>query len=322
MGSTSAAENTDTSTAENTDKPIEIEVNAMTETDDVNNDEDPGKKEEDETISCLDKIQRQFGSALQIMLYCSWALHYHVFICLNIPWAFAGYLLEDNDEPVNQACACCWAFCCCGLLFFLCLMVSPFATPFVVVYLINEVGGFYDEVQSWQAAYCIWGCSCGFLFYISLVVGDGFTNWLLWPFGIQAKKTSGTVAWLIPLVAAAISIVVGFCANYGLEKRYILDCDESYTEGICYGTLCCLPVSSHDLQEGTRFMGDLASNILAVWAVVKSIGYFICKHDDEMELEDQGQTQFMKYFSSMNMSKSMNRKQMEESIKSAEAGQV
>jgi len=172
-------------------------------------------------------------------------------------------------------------------------LLSMFATPFVVsIYLINDVFEVYPEIQSWQISYIIWGCSCGALCTIGLICTIKehqtlFQNGILYPFGISVQNQSDTSLWVVPLVSMAVSIVGGFFANYALAERHLLKCDPSFTEGLCHDGLCCLPISSHEITESSRFLGDLASNILAGWAVVSGMAYFIIKNDEEVEADDQ-----------------------------------
>jgi len=88
-------------------------------------------------------------------------------------------------------------------------------------------------------------------------------------------------------VSMAIAIVGGFFANYALAERHLLKCDPSFTEGLCHDGLCCLPISSHEITESSRFLGDLASNILAGWAIVSGMAFFIIKYDDEVDADDK-----------------------------------
>jgi len=174
-------------------------------------------------------------------------------------------------------------------------LLSMFATPFVVsIYLINDVFEVYPEIQSWQISYIIWGCSCGALCTIGLICTIKehqtlFQNGILYPFGISVQNQSDTSLWVVPLVSMAVSIVGGFFANYALAERHLLKCDPSFTEGLCHDGLCCLPISSHEITESSRFLGDLASNILAGWAVVSGIAYFIIKNDDEVVADDKSE---------------------------------
>merc|ERR1719203_1482904 len=206
-------------------------------------------------------------------------------------------------------------------IIFLILSLSAIMTPLIVVYFLNSQWfDVYDELQSWQGSYCIWGFSCGILilifainslFRINKKFVEKLEDWLLFPFGIvvaredkdgnkKKGKRKRAWPWLIPLVSVAVSIVIGFILNFAFEERFLLQCNDSYDgdadldHGICYehgeDVFCCRPKSSHNPQEGTRFLGDLASNILAAWAVVRAIGYFICIYDQGLDVKDKAQS--------------------------------
>merc|ERR1712130_315086 len=119
-----------------------------------------------------------------------------------------------------------------------------------------------------------------------------FQSLLLWPFGCSAGPDDHVLEWLIPLVSFAIAIVGGFFANYALDERYLLQCDPTYTDGMCFEELCCQPVGSHEITESNRFLGDLASNILAGWGVVKALTYFILQNDQNVSLKESTKSLF------------------------------
>ena len=258
----------------------------------------------------LNRLPRRLGKFLRASLFLSWGLNLHVFLCCCLPCAICVFNEVDSLEN------CCEYFMALFAISWMC------ATPFVVtLYLINEVGDFYPEVQSWQISYCVWGCSCGLLCLVAFIcdkkgIIHKFQNWILWPFGIQVNNNAGillhlffmtisyhihhtlfyanriyctfseTSVWAIPLVSVAVAIVGGFVANYALEQRFLLNCGSSYSEGMCYHDVCCQPVGSHQFVESGRFVGDFASNILAAWGVVKGLAYFIVIHDKSVQYED------------------------------------
>jgi len=237
----------------------------------------------------LNRLPRRLGKFLQRALHLSWALHLHLFLCCVFPCIYCVgiYRARTCIEYSTIAFS----------------ILSMFTTPFVVtLYLINEVGDFYPEVQSWQVSYCVWGCSCGVLSIIGLIckekgIVSKFQNWILWPFGISVSNDAHTSIWAIPLVSVAVSIVGGFVANYALEQRFLLNCGSSYSEGMCYHDVCCQPVGSHQFVESGRFVGDFASNILAAWGVVKGLAYFIVTHDKSVRYEDSAGAKFKEMYS-------------------------
>lgn len=281
---------------------IDIDTTKVQMDVEVSKESSSNKENDAETKNSREAITKRIGKGLKYMLWASWFLHYHVLLCCLIPTVFALYLWDEEDETLWASILACF---CCSWLFVPVAFLSPCATPIAVTILINDVGDFYEEIQSWQVTYIIWGTSCGALLYAILygaqrdIDQSTIENWLLWPFGIKVKESDAAWIWLVPLVSIAVAIVGGFIANYILAKRYLLDCDESYTTGRCYDGMCCRLVSSHDVRESSRFLGDLASNILAAWGVVKATAYFICVHDDEFKAEDQEKTKFMQLLSTV-----------------------
>ena len=59
-----------------------------------------------------------------------------------------------------------------------------------------------------------------------------------------------------------------------------MKCNEG-SQDICFETDygCCDILSSHDWNNVYAFMGGLASNILAMWGMIKMLGYLIVHAD-------------------------------------------
>jgi len=246
-------------------------------------------EEEGKIKKLLGKAKEKLGKFLQYALYATWVLHFHALILLCCPMVFCCESCISNLGLCGE---------CVEMLIVLMAFSFMFATPYVVtLYLINEVGGLYPEVQSWQISYCIWSTSCGILMMILIIGGQKsksrrefqhfFQNLILKPFGARSGSDDDIIMWLVPLVSFAIAIVGGFFANYALDERYLLKCDPTYTDGMCFEELCCRPIGSHEVAESSRFAGDLASNILAGWGVVKGLTYFILMNDHKVDAGKQ-----------------------------------
>ena len=208
-------------------------------------------------------------------------LHMHIFLCFGFCVGIKGH--ENASEIV--------------------LNLGILTTPPIAVFLINNVGDFYPEIQSWEISWIIWGV-CVFLIGISECVWirhssserqtaiHEFGKVLLSPFGIIAKDIGGMYSYICPLVAVAPSIVGGYIANFFLEIKYYLDCDPSYNDisNICEneGTpneVCCITFTSH--QEWIEFLPQLASSSLAAWGAVKVLGTFLVATDDAVVVVEE-----------------------------------
>lgn len=228
------------------------------------------------------------GKSLKILILAIYYVHANVFACCGyfLLWFFDDY------------CATIAAF----------ILISPgtAVTTSVVVYLLNDVVGLYDELQSWQVAYILWGAFCclGLMTpeICSIVqrkgedeawkVRETFDKFLLYPFGVKAVYAGNSCVWTLPLVSCAPALVGGFIANFIFEERHILECDKSYNvfSNICEENVCCIVISSHD--NWINFITKLASSIIAGWGIVKSVGFFITTYgDDGVETEDETKTQ-------------------------------
>merc|ERR1719242_1187291 len=117
-------------------------------------------------------------------------------------------------------------------------------------------------------------------------------KWLLKPFGVNpSQQSQRSIFWSIPLVSLAPSMVAGFLANFFLETKYLIACDQSLFDPIsdvCFHEegVCCMVISSH--TKPITFLASMASTILAAWGVVKGIGLLICSAEGyETEEEEK-----------------------------------
>jgi len=234
---------------------------------------------------------KHLGTGLRYLIIAIWALHIHVFWCFTFcVCIIAGGIYDDTDDTPF------WII----LLVFMWFPMGTAVTPAIVVFLINSVGGFYDEIQSWEVAYISWGACCTLFYGPVLVVAakdssaagallDALSKFLLYPFGIRPRDAGDSIVWSSPLVSVAPSLVSGFFANFILQPKYFLECNEAYgpisDPDSCFndGAICCVAISSH--TEPAGFFAGLASTVLAAWGVVKIIGHFICLHDDEVKFD-------------------------------------
>merc|ERR1719242_1832036 len=116
-------------------------------------------------------------------------------------------------------------------------------------------------------------------------------KWLLKPFGVNpSQQSQRSIFWSIPLVSLAPSMVAGFLANFFLETKYLIACDQSLFDPIsdvCFHEegVCCMVISSH--TKPITFLASMASTILAAWGVVKGIGLLICSAYDYQTEEEE-----------------------------------
>ncbi len=105
---------------------------------------------------------------------------------------------------------------------------------------------------------------------ILLIIGIDFGGWDIDDVG-NNQDTLGlfVVLMIFPSLASILpAAIVGFITNFIFEEKFLLKCNENVLEK-------CEIVSSHELENSYAFVGGLASNIIAVWAIIRIIGYFI-----------------------------------------------
>lgn len=163
-----------------------------------------------------------------------------------------------------------------------------FTVPALVVYFAFLDSGAYDEIQSWHIFYITWGASIGIMCVITSFLNkkqqSKFDNFLWSVIGVEATDTGkgyDDPSWFI--VACLPAVVAGFIANYILEEKFLLECDND-TGDICFedGRGCCVVISSHKLENFYDFMGGLFSNILAAYAFIRICGWILALGDLEM----------------------------------------
>jgi len=99
-------------------------------------------------------------------------------------------------------------------------------------------------------------------------------------FGVGCILLFPSIASLLP------SAIIGFIANFVLEEKFVLKCNEGFAnEGtnLCSedGSGCCQVISSHNVWNAQDFVGGLASNILATWAIIRICGYLLVNASSE-----------------------------------------
>ena len=192
-------------------------------------------------------------------------------------------------------------------------------TPFIIVYIVLldavDYDGWKGEIQSWMIGYIIWGIFT-FILISMFLYGAVFArnkaeaqslifqkciDWLLWIIGVQFNLKGAAdirdfgadvalfIVFVFPAVAAILPCaIVGFIANYVLEEKFELKCSEDITnDDLCFedgGYGCCEVISSHDFINSYSFMGGLASNILATWAIIRIVGYIMVNTSPELSM--------------------------------------
>eukprot|EP01084_Bolivina_argentea_P174715 302633_1 len=174
--------------------------------------------------------------------------------------------------------------------------------PIVVVSLILSQSDLYgNEIQSWMIAYIIWGALS---FVISSIYAYAYATdkhttrkninlivLLIIGVDFEGTKVEGEelkfndpwkgfgILYVFPSVACLMpAAITGFIANFILEEKFTLKCaEEIKNDYLCPDDKngCCEIVSSYDLVNSYMFIGGLASNILAIWAVIRIVGYLM-----------------------------------------------
>merc|ERR1712228_870410 len=142
----------------------------------------------------------------------------------------------------------------------------------------------WNEIQSWMISYIVWGIFSFFfpvLFLlftaenggmankvtevVLMIIGIDFGGFNLLEtfgnkdFGAQEVAMLFAVLFIFPTLASLLpAAICGFIANFVLEEKFELKCDI---------------ISSHELENSYAFIGGLASNIIATWAIIRIFGY-------------------------------------------------
>jgi len=175
--------------------------------------------------------------------------------------------------------------------------IGPMITPGLIVFILNDVTDSYPEIQSWQCAYILSGVTVGVVGITNLLYADWyhygdevknrqFWDLLLLPFGFKSGNES-TDIFILPLLSLAPAIVGGYIANFILERKYILECDEQYNpiSTMCEDGVCCITVSSH--ESWFDFMPKLGGSVVTAWGAVKFIGIFIMTYGEFVDIEEE-----------------------------------
>mmetsp|Transcript_16299 Transcript_16299/g.25037 ORF Transcript_16299/g.25037 Transcript_16299/m.25037 type:complete len:498 (-) Transcript_16299:160-1653(-) len=216
--------------------------------------------------------------------------------------------LRDDDETDDRDQQMLLAIFCILMLFGLVLV--PCFIVFVLLLGTIDMGGLFDidvwdgQIQSWQIAYIAWGC-LSFLMSAVIIV-ESLTKSMrhilvqtlrftfrvtgiefdidsdLEILEIMKKDAVDALAFvfLFPSLAALLpASTIGFVANYILEEKFVFECHENVEREdhtLCFdGYGCCEMVSSHDPTSMYVFVGGFASNVLAVWAIIRILGFLL-----------------------------------------------
>eukprot|EP01083_Nonionella_stella_P079724 218881_1 len=199
-------------------------------------------------------------------------------------------------------------------VFYIIMFCGFVAPPLIMTWLLLSKLRLYDEIQSWMIAYIVWGIFTFMVlttYTILTIILQGrkqkkylrTVNRIIFfivaiDFGafdiismLSAKNVyiedifSGQAMGLVtfflqmPIASLLPSAVCGFIANYILQEKFELKCrTEIVNTNICFNSLeygCCEVISSHNWMNSYAFMGRFASNILAVWAIIRICGYLL-----------------------------------------------
>eukprot|EP01083_Nonionella_stella_P087932 244832_1 len=190
----------------------------------------------------------------------SWTQHFSALVIYNPP--------TSSDKAVMI----------CGIIS---KFISALATGCLIVYIVYIYGG-YSEIQSWMVGYVTWifcsvFVSCLYQYAratsnVKLVQLISSISLFITGIEISEQVDDKMVNIFRPLMCLLPASICGFLANYMLEERFMLKCNESYTDSnVCFddGVGCCQVINSHDLNNSYYFTGGLVSNILASFTVIR-----------------------------------------------------
>ena len=242
-------------------------------------------KDEDaaSSASLTSKLTRYCGVAVTVLMWVIYGLH--CLGCIPVLCLVAPVLLCSQEAIM--------------FVLFGSLISRVLISPITIVSCLLLETEQWDEIQSWMISYLAWGI---FSFSISIavvrahawgnhsqvksildvvafVIGVDFGD-----FDLSNASQSGTVIrfslwFLFPALASVLPCAAcGYIANFVLEKKFELKCSEDITASdstICFDDSygCCEVISSHDAESSSSFLGGMASNILAVWAIIRICGY-------------------------------------------------
>eukprot|EP00486_Rosalina_sp_Unknown_P013884 CAMPEP_0201595618 /NCGR_PEP_ID=MMETSP0190_2-20130828/192565_1 /ASSEMBLY_ACC=CAM_ASM_000263 /TAXON_ID=37353 /ORGANISM="Rosalina sp." /LENGTH=458 /DNA_ID=CAMNT_0048055671 /DNA_START=28 /DNA_END=1404 /DNA_ORIENTATION=+ len=179
--------------------------------------------------------------------------------------------------------------------------------PIGAIYSVLTYTNWFKEIQSWMIGYCTWGAFSfffsGAIWYrlsitpnaasplintvLPSILGVDFGEWSLSEVS-NDWAAALSIVFLFPSVASLLpASIVGFVANFILEEQFALKCSDEIDEKIvCFegSEKCCDVISSHDFLSSYEFMGSFASNIIAMWAVIRILGYLMINASASLSL--------------------------------------
>ena len=264
----------------------------------------PKKAEEKKSVGL--RMIRLLGIIVAVVSSLIIAIHILPSFCLfSCIWLPITVYLDKSDAKWHDAD---WV----GILYFILCATGLIFVPLIIVYVVLlgvlDIDEWNDEIQSWMIAYISWGI-ISFIITISLtgmvladrdeikkfmemiffIIGVDFVDIDVKTLYYSDVKFAVCVVLVFPSLAALLpSAIVGFIANYVLEEKFELKCSDSIVnDELCFnndGYGCCEIISSHDARNTYSFMGGLASNILATWAIIRIIGYLMVNISPEAAL--------------------------------------
>jgi len=250
-----------------------------------------------ETLSIMRKLIQLVGRIVAGVAAVWIALHLLPTACIACCcWIIPGAFICDSDSQPDKDK---WFAGTAIIITYLGFVIMPFIIVYAV--LLNTVDDPYwdGQIQSWMIAYIAWGV-CSGIFMICVLIGafaemkqrTVMNKTMFWIIGVDfgdvdpmtiVKENDGYVFGLayfilFPALAAVLpAAIIGFIANFVLEEKFELKCGEQVDDTtLCYNDYgCCEVISSHDASSSYQFMGGLASNVLATWAVLRIIGYLV-----------------------------------------------
>ena len=97
------------------------------------------------------KALKLLAAAAKWMWVAAWMIHCHIFWALAV--CIDRVFLADPVPELQDA-----------MLDCLMWVPGPLMTPGIVIWIVNDVAGSFDEIQSYQISYIIWGVSVGLIY--------------------------------------------------------------------------------------------------------------------------------------------------------------
>eukprot|EP01084_Bolivina_argentea_P124990 221485_1 len=260
------------------------------------------KEEESKRSSFMVSVRRIFGKILLFILL--FVTIIHIIILAPIGIAMQCCFSKINHAKIRASTQRIAIFTFCDGLSWVFMFIGLMILPLFAVWVMLSQFDFYDEIQSWMIAYIVWGTSSFTLLVIFVValrleeqkserLINVSKNIIFYIVGVDLGKLdvidiltdrsgfyfASIVLMMLPPCASLLpAAIVGFIANFVLEEKFFFKCDrEIVNEDICFNTSygCCEVISSHNIENTYAFIGGLASNILATWAIIRFSGYLL-----------------------------------------------